>query len=100
MLFGVIFRPAAPSTWTSINDTCTKNRISTFTPTLTPSSLLLRFNCRAASTRTAPAYSLATASPKIRHATRDLRNLEMGYQIFRLSYEKTYQSIVAAQHNP
>jgi hypothetical protein len=100
MLFGGVFRRAAPSTWSTISSTFTKHPTSALSLTPTPNSSLLRFNCRAASTRSAPAYSLATASPKIRHAIRDLRNLEQGYQIFRLSYDKTYQSIEAARNNP
>ena len=93
MLFGGVFRLAAPSAWSAINNTFTKNPISTFSP------FLLHFNRRTASTQSTPVYSLATASPKIRHAVHDLRNLERGYQIFRLSYEKTYRSIEAAQKN-
>lgn len=99
MLFGGVFRRAAPSTWSTISSTFIKHPTSTFSPTPTPTSSILRFNHRAASARSTPAYSLATASPKIRHAIRDLRNLEQGYQIFRLSYEKTYQSIEAARNN-
>ena len=99
MLFGGVFRRAAPSTWSIISNTVTKNPTSTFSLSPTTSLSLLRFNLRTASTRGAPVYSLATASPKIRHAVRDLRNLEQGYQIFRLSYEETYQSIEAAQVN-
>lgn len=95
MLFGGVFRRAAPSpsTWSTINNTFTKNPISASFPSLFP------FNPRTASTQSPPVYSLATAAPKLRHAVRDLRNLEQGYQIFRLSYEKTYQSIEAAQKN-
>ena len=100
MPFAGIFRRATPSTWRAIKTTLTKNPISTFPLIPTSSSSLLRLNCRAASTRSAPVYSLATASPKIRHAVRDLRNLEQAYQIFRLSYENTYQSIEAARKNP
>ena len=103
MLFGGVFCRAAPATspsaWSTINNALTKNPILTFSLIPTSSPFLLRFNCRAASTRSPPVYSLATASPKIRHAVRDLRNLEQGYQIFRLSYEKTYQSIEATQKN-
>ena len=97
MLFGGVFRQAAPSTWSTISSTITKHPTSPLSFILTPTSSLLHFNRRAASTRSAPVYSLATASPKIRHAVRDLRNLDQGYQIFRLSYEKTYQSIEAAR---
>ena len=97
MLFGGVFRRAAPSTWSTISSTFTKHPTSPFSLIPTPTRSLLRFNHHAASTRSAPVYSLATASPKIRHAVRDLRNLDKGYQIFRLSYEKTYQSIEAAR---
>src|SRR5258706_10324847 len=97
MLFGGVFRQAAPSTWSTISSTFIKHPTSPFSLFSTPTSSLLRFNRRAASTRSTPGYSLATASPKIRHAVRELRNLDQGYQIFRLSYEKTYQSIEAAR---
>ena len=100
MLFGGVFRRAAPSTWSTISSTFSKPPTSAFSPIPTPPSSFLRFNRRLASTRSALAYSLATVSPKIRHAVHDLRNLEQGYQIFRLSYEKTYQSIEAARNNP
>ena len=97
MLFGGVFRRAAPSTWSTINNTFTRNPTSAFSAFSTSSYSLLRFNCRTASTRSSPVHSLETASPKIRHAIRDLRNLEQGYQIFRLSYEKTHKSIETAK---
>jgi hypothetical protein len=105
MLLGGVFRRVAPSTWSTTCSTFTKNPISAFSPIPTPTSILIPtpslfpFHCRATSTGSAPVYSLATAIPKIRHAVRDLRNLEQGYQIFRLSYEKTYQNIETPRKN-